>query len=195
MATFFTDAQIAEMAKTTVRSAWFLEMQFKTATSYVWAGETKIEIGGHTWLPTYGGATIDGLGFVGEPVSSQVTVTASGVDETLLGKALADGNEADQQPALFYLQLFGDDWQPIGGLIPLFFGLMQQPRVSMTAMSDTDGSVQTISLPIENPFYNRARPPAGRFTSLDQARRTDSGDKFFDFVPSLANKFFTYPDF
>lgn len=192
---FFTGEQIEIMNRSTVRSAWFLEMQFKSETSRAWAGDTLIDLNGHRWQPTYGAAQVDGLGFVGEPVSSQVTVTASGVDETLLGMALAEANEADQQPALFFLQFFGDDWQPVGGMIPLFFGLMQQPRVSKTAPTETEGSVQSIVLPIENPFYNRARPPAGRFTSLDQNRRTPTPDRFFDSVPTLANKFFTYPDF
>lgn len=192
---FFTDDQIELMVRRTVRSAWLIEMQFKSATSRVWAGDTPIDINGHLWQPTYGMVQIEGLGFTGEPVSQQVTVTAPGVDETLLSMALAEGNEADQQPAMFYLQFFGDDWQPVGGLAPLFFGLMQQPRVSRSAPSDTEGAVQSISLPIENPFYNRARPPFGRFTALDQNRRTPVQDDFFNFVPSLANKTIRYPDF
>ncbi len=192
---FFTDEQADLLAQSVVRSAWLVEMQFKSATSRIWAGDTDLEVGGHIWRPTYGGAQIDGLGFAGQPGSSQVTITASGVDQELLGMALAEANEADQQPAIIYLQLFDDAWQPVGGLAALFFGLMQQPRVSRTALGETEGSTQSITLPIENMFFSRARPPAGRYTPLDQNKRTATQDDIFNFVWSLTNKRFTYPDF
>jgi hypothetical protein len=46
----------------------------------------------------------------------------------------------------------------------------------------------------ENAFFNRSRPPYGRYTDRDQQSRS-AGDKFFQFTPSLLFKTFTYPDY
>lgn len=192
---FFTPDQVEQLSRSTVRVGLLVEKHFKSQTVWLWNGNSVLDAGGREWKPTYGGMQVDGLGQSAEAVSQKVTITASGVDQTVLGMVLAETEEADQQPIVVLFQLFDDDWQPVGGLIPVFFGLMQPPRVSRTQMNGTEGATQTISLTAENAFYNRARPPYGRYTSLDQNKRTAMPDKFFDFMPSLFNKQFVYPDF
>lgn len=192
---FFTPDEIDRLKRTTVRLGMLYEFHFKSETVRRWSGNTTFDAAGHEWLPTFGAVSTDGLGWSGEPVSQQVTLSLSGVDPVVLGMVLAETEEADQQPLIIYLQLFDDDWQSVGGIIPIFYGLMQPPKVSRSQMTMDGGATQTISLAAENMFYNRSRPPNGRYTSLDQNRRTSTPDKIFDFVPSLSNKLFVYPDF
>ncbi len=191
---FFTAEQVASLAASTARAAWLVEARFRSKTVRRWAGDTVLDAGGHEWKPTYGAVQIEGLGFSGEAQSRQVTLTLSGVDPELLPLAVAESDEADQQPLLIYLQVFGADWQPIGGLIPLFFGLMQPPRVDDTPASGDDGAVQTATLTVENAFFNRSRPANGRYTDRDQKRRSP-GDRIMEFVSSLVFKTLRFPDF
>lgn len=189
---FFTPTEADHLAATTARVAWLADMQFKSGSVYRWAGNTSLGIASHTWLPTFGQVSVDGLGWSGEPISRQVTMSISGVDSEILPLAIAETNEADQQPLLMYWLLFDADWQPVGGLIPMFVGLMQPPRVDRTQATEDEGAVQSISLPVENIFYNRSRPANGRYTSPDQQRRY-SGDLMCDFVSSLVFKTLKWP--
>lgn len=192
---FFSAEQVAHMAQSTVRVGMLFELFFKSSTERIWSGNTMLTAGARDWRPTYGMVQVDGLGMSGEPVSKQVTLSTSGVDENILPLVLAETEEADQQPMVVYLQFFDTDWQNTGALVPIFNGLMQPPRVSKGEILGVAGATQTISLSAENAFLERARPAYGRYTSSDQNKRAPTPDKFFDFVPSLFNRNFTYPDF
>lgn len=191
---FFTAQQAAHLAATTARVAWLAKAQFKSETVRLWAGDSILDAAGQEWHPTYGLVQIDGLGFTGEPVSRQITMTVSGVDAAVLPLALSETHEAEQQPLIIYLQLFDAEWQVAGGLIPLFHGLMQPPRVTRSEATESEGAIQSVSLSAENFMFNRAKPPNGRYTDRDQNKRT-TGDRFFEFMHSLRDKTYRWPDF
>lgn len=190
---FFTTDQINILKAGVVRGAWLAEMQFVSSTERYWAGNTMLDAGGHEWKPTHGLVTIDGLGFSGQPDSEVVTFNFPGLDDGLLAKAIGETSEVENRPLVLYLQLFGSDWQTVGGLIPLYTGLMQPPAASTGPIEGTSGPPQGLSMTVENIFYNRSLPPNGRYTSRDQARRVGWDDKFFDLTPSLTFKKFKYP--
>lgn len=198
MSSFFTTEQAAALAGQTVRMAWLAEFQFVSATKRIWSGDTLLAIGGNNWDPTRGHVQIEGLGFSGDASSQKITLSVSAVGDGLpadfLAQALAESDEADQRPLIVYMVLFDEEWQVSGGLIPIGAYTMQPVAVSRAAMEGVEGTVQKISIEAENAFYNRARPPFGRYTDRDQNKRT-SGDKFFEFTPSLTSASFTYPDF
>lgn len=191
---FFTQTQAATLAGTTVRVGLLIQANFRSAITRVWNGVTTLDVNGAEWKPMGDYISVDGLGFSGEPVSRQVTITLNGQDTALMAKAIADSDEADQQPLTVFMQLFDEDWQPVGLPIPVFYGLMQAPRVDRTSATQTDGPVQTISLAVENVFYNRSRPANGRYTDRDQQRRSP-GDLIANFVASLTFKSLRWPDF
>ena len=193
---FFTAEQIAALSATTVRVDILAELQFVSNTVRVWNGNTDLVTGGHTWRPMFGMASIDGLGVSGGTVSESVTLTLNGLpnqDPDLLGLALEETPEADQQMCIVYLQLFDGDWQPVGNPIGVFWGFMQPPKVSRTPMQGTDGAIQSVTMAVENAFFNRSRPPNGRYTDRDQQRRSP-GDKMMQFVPALLFKRIIWPD-
>lgn len=192
---FYTAPQLAILTAGTVRHAWLARMDFKSETVRRWAGHRTITAFAEEWLPTYGAVTIEGLGSSFDTTSKQFTLTLSGVDPDLMALALAETHEADQQPILIYEQLFDADWQRVGDPVWIAYGLMQQPRASTTAATQESGSVQSLVLPCENPFYNRSRVPNGRYTPRDQNNRTTPEDKICDYVSHMRFKTFVWPDF
>lgn len=197
MAAFFTPEQVAEFAKRQVRLDLLVEFRFASETMRVWNGNTVLETGGNTYLPMYGYGSIEGLGMASGTASESVSFQMSGLpSQTLdfLAMALDSINEVDQRIVIVSLQLFDEEWQPLGVPAPIFWGFMQPPRISRTEMNGTEGAIQSISMTAENAFFNRSRPPHGRYTDRDQQARSN-GDKFFQFTPSLLHKVFTYPDY
>lgn len=194
---FFTPDQVAALSATVVRAALLVQFDFTSGTKYAWNGNTELVIGGNTYLPMYGFGQIDGLGYSSGEQSEAVTLSLDGLPDQnldLLSSALAETGEVDQKMLTISLQLFDDDWQPVGSPVGIFRGFMQPPAVSRAAGSETDGGTQTITLDAENIFYGRARPPYGRNTDRDQQARSP-GDKFFGFVTSLLFKKIVYPDY
>jgi len=197
MADFFTAEQIAVLSAGTVRCDFLVKFEFVSDTVYVWNGNTELTVDGNTYLPMRGYGQIDGLGYAGGTTSESVTLSLDGLPGKaidLLAIALAETPEADQQMVTISLQLFSDDWQPTGVPIPVFRGFMQPLKISRGAMQGDDGATQSISITAENIFFNRSRPPHGRYTDRDQQARSP-GDKFFGFVNSLLFKTIRYPDY
>lgn len=193
----FTPEQIDILSQTTVRMDLLVKMEFKTETAYVWNGNTELHVGGNVWLPMHGRGQIDGINISSGSEASNVSLSLSGIPDNrldLLALALDETADADQQLVTIYIQLFDDNWQPVGNPIGIWWGFMQPPRVTRSPMGMADGAVQSVSVTAENAFFNRSRPPYGRYTDRDQQRR-HPGDKFFQFTPSLLFKTFTYPDF
>lgn len=197
MSSFFTADQIERMAASVVRCGFVVEFRFTSETVRVWNGTTEMESNGNTYQPMYGYGSIDGLSMSSSGASETVTFTLSGLPDKspdFLGKVIGETSEVDQNLVVVSLQFFDDDWQPEGAPAPLWWGFMQPPRVSRTEMDGTQGATQSVTLTAENAFFNRSRPPLGRYTDRDQQARSN-GDKFFQFVGSLLFKTFTYPDY
>ncbi|KFB10328.1 hypothetical protein [Nitratireductor basaltis] len=194
---FFTPDQIEALSATTVRCDLLVEMRFKSETFYMWNGNTELETGGKTYLPMYGYGSIDGLGASSNQASETVNFALNGIPDQVpdfLSKVLGETDEVDQRLVIVSLQLFDAEWQPVGSPAPLWWGFMQPPRVSRTEMQGVEGAVQTVSMTAENAFFNRSRPPYGRYTDRDQQKRYP-GDKFFQYMAKLLHAVFTYPDY
>lgn len=196
--TFFTDEQIAYLSKSTVRADFLVKFEFVSETVYIWNGHYDLTVDGIVYRPMHGIAKIDGLSIgSGDQTSRTVTLSTSGIsdnDLNLTALALQQTPEANQQLVTIYLQLFDEDWQPVGSPIAVFFGFMQPPEIDSDAGSELIGGQQILSITAENAFFNRSRPPSGRYTDRDQ-QALYPGDKIFQFVPSLIFKTLTYPDY
>jgi hypothetical protein len=197
MAEFFTADQLSLLSATTVRCDLVCKFEFASSTEWAWNGNTDLIVGGNTYKPMRGYGRIDGLGLAAGTLSEVVTMTLDGLPDMpldFLAKALADTEEVDQRIVTIGLQLFNNEWQPVGSPIPLFRGFTQPPVISRTPMEGAEGATQTVTITAENVFYGRSRPPHGRNTDRDQQARSP-GDKFFGFVASLLSKVIRYPDF
>jgi hypothetical protein len=191
---FFTPDQLLAFQQKTVRAATLCEMFFEPTAKRVWNGDTQLVAGGLAWEPLRGAGFVDGIPGLGQGTADSVTLKLSGVDESLLGLALSESDAVQQRLMVLYLQLLSDEWQPIGAPLAVFYGYMQPPRVDRSIATGDQGSEQLISVECLNAFYNRSRPPYGRYNDSDQQRRYP-GDKFFSFVAGLASKTIPYPDY
>lgn len=192
---FFSADQVDQLSGSVVRVAMLVEFQFASGTKRVWEGNTELVSGGRTWIPLRGMGSIDGLSVPTGTAAEAVTFRVSGIPNDasgLLAEALLGTADAAQQLVTIYLQLFDDEWQPHGAPIGIWWGFMQPPKVNRTEMQGVEGAVQSVEMQAENAFFNRSRPPYGRYTDRDQQRRSP-GDKFCQFTPSLLFKKFLYP--
>jgi hypothetical protein len=199
MSQFFSAEQIALLSASVVRCDFLVAFEFLSGTERAWNGTTPLLANdGNTYLPMHGFGAIDGLGLAGAgTVSESITISLDGLPGQALDwltRALANTADVNQQMVTVSLQLFSEDWQPVGLPIPMFRGFMQPPKISRSTMTQDQGATQSISVTAENIFFGRARPPHGRNTDRDQQARYP-GDKFFGFVNSLLFKTITYPDF
>lgn len=185
---FFTAPQVSALAQQVVRVATLVDFDFVGANERLWNGFGDLDTGGFTWKGIASFGAIDGLEEVRGAISQQVTFTLSGVDEDILALAIGDTADVEGRTVTVYLQLFDDDWQVEGDPIPIWWGIMQPPRITANA------SMRAISVPAENLFYGRARPRAGRYTDRDQQKRFP-GDRFFDRVGALVSKPILWPDY
>lgn len=194
---FFDAAQLAQLSASTVRLATLVDFEFDSGTQRVWNGAGKLIAAGEQYdgLAMGGGlAGIEGLIYSASPESKQITLTLSGVKESLLAIAIAETDQVEGRICVISFQLFDDEWQTIGDPMEPFFGVMQRPKVTRTPLDKETGGQQVIQLPVENLFFGRARPAAGRFTDRDQNIRYP-GDRFFAYVGSLISKVVVFPDY
>lgn len=197
----FTAAQLQILASSVIRVSPLIRLDFRSETIRLWNGSYVLTTGGHQWQPLKGSGTISGIPLQTGLTSETVDLSLSGIADDqvdILTTAFNETSDVQQQSAIIALQLFGntdaDLWQPVGGPINVFYGFMQPPEVTRSPMTGAEGGSQTLTIAVENMFFNRSRPPAGRYTDRDQ-QFISAGDKFFQFIPSLTNKTFTYPDY
>lgn len=194
---FFTADEIAFFnSGKPIRCAFLFEMDFKSGKKGAWNGARELTVNGVVFKPMFGAGSLEGLSFENSTVSRNTTIKVSGVRNDVLGLALSEAEEVQQQYLKIYLQMFDEEWKPIAAPPAIGIWLMQAPEVTQDEVSqDSDTSPsQTISISAENIWFNRSRSPAGRYTDRDQ-QILHPGDDFFKFVPSLVFKTFPYPDF
>lgn len=193
----FSAPQLAALAGKTVRAATLCDFDFDGQPTYLWNGFGEIVIASKTYLGAGESGAIEGLEDIRLPESQRVTFTLSGVSDgpaDLLSIALDDTDIVQGRSVTVYQAFFDDAWAAIGDPVAIYQGIMQQPRVTRERMTEGGGARVTISLPAENLFFARARPPAGRYTAAEQNRRF-AGDKFCDATAMLANATFAWPDY
>lgn len=201
---FFSPEEAAALAATTVRVATLVDLLFEGDPAFIWNGfgtrqflSPVPDVGLQSYIGAGDLGSIDGLEEARAPVSQQVTFTLTAVEGTpadLLGKVLDATDIVQGKLCVVSMQLFDDDWIVIGNPLPIYFGIMQPPRVTRQAATAETGAVRTMSLTTENLFFGRARPRAGRYTDREQQTRFP-GDKFCEFTPQMVNRVLAWPDY
>lgn len=176
---FFTADQLALLAKTRVRMATLVELQFATVARY-WNGNQNITIGGNTWYGTGHMGRIEGLLESRGTNANQINLILSGTDAQTNAIAMSSAAEQEGKFCHVSFQLFDPDWQVVGAPIRVFTGLTQPLTASRQSAPEGSGAVRSLTLPVENFFYGRSRPVASLYTSTDQGERFP-GDKFMDY--------------
>lgn len=199
---FFTPAAAAALARGLVRVATLVDLNFggtppEGGPVYLWNGFGTRQFDGRSYWGAGDIGQIEGLEEIRGPVSHAVTFTLSGVPDSpadLLAKALELSDIVQGRLAIVSLQLFDGAWAAEGAPIPVYFGVMQPPRVTRERATETAGARRILTLPTENLFFGRGRPAAGRYTDREQQMRYP-GDRFCEYTPQLVNATINWPDY
>jgi len=193
----FNPTELAALSASTVRLATLVDFDFAGSPTYVWNGFGTRVFAGKTYIGAGDLGNVEGLEEARGTQANQVTFTLSGVPDSpadLLAKALDDTDIVQGRIVSVSLQLFDADWETLSDPILIYFGVMQQPRVTREAASTEVGARRILTLPAENLFVGRARPAAGRYTDREQQQRFP-GDLFCEYTPQLVNMSIAWPDY
>ena len=178
--------------------AFFVKFNFLSGSYYVWNGFRNLKIDGQLWQPVGPSATIQQIE---DPVSDSIQpiiLTVSGVDAGLLAKALSETNEIRGQLAFIYDMYFDKDEQPIG--VMEAYAMVRMDTLKIRRQADGESWVQVIEISSEHFLTNGPNPPAGRYSSADQAQRLSvlsptPTDLYFEFMSQNQNRVQRWPTF
>lgn len=156
-----------------------VKAEFDTSTIRLWSGTEDLSIGGETYTGAGSLLDISDIEETQELKSSGITITLSGMDDTVLNYALTE-NYQNRPITLFLGYLSGSTNETVGTLT-LFKGRM----ITMNVNDNPEGS--SIMLDCENRLVDLNRPSNLRYTK-DSQEFLHSGDKGFDRVASLQDK-------
>ncbi len=155
----------SQLDSTFFRCALFLQITFRSETSYVSTLPCDFTWGGQTWT---GAGAMGKVGVIEEGIDVEargITVSLSGIDPVLLPESLSDIKLGAS--AKLYMGFFGPDTQAltlVSTPVCLFAGIVDQPSVNM----DPKGGAVTISLNIESSLLRLQRACNLMLTPADQ---------------------------
>lgn len=158
----------------TVEPFYAVEAQFTGGTVRLWTGYGDRQIESNTYTGAGSLLSISGLDEVADLSAKSITVTLSGVDQTVLALALAEPYQRRKLRVLFGV---------IGSTtsVELFSGQMN----TMTIEDSGDSSV--ISILVDSKLVELERASNRRYTSESQKSR-HAGDTFLDYLAKLQDR-------
>lgn len=156
-----------------------VKAEFDTETIYVWTGNEDISIDGNTYIGAGSLLSVSDVRDSLEMKSEGLTITISGMDETVLNLALTE-NYQNRFLTVFLGTLSGGT-EIVAGKMILFKGRMQ----SMNISDDPSGAMITIEC--ENRLTDLDKPSNLRYTNQSQ-KFIDATDTCFSRVQLLQDK-------
>ena len=157
-----------------VEPFYAVEAQFSGGTVRLWTGYGDRTIESNTYTGAVSLLSISGLDEVADLSAKSITVTLSGLDETVLALALAEPYQRRKLRVLF--GVVGNS-----ASVELFAGQMN------TMTIEDSGETSTVSILVDSKLVELERASNRRYTSESQKSR-HSGDTFFDYVALLQDK-------
>jgi hypothetical protein len=167
-------AILTALAQPEVQPFYAVEAQFTGGTVRLWTGYGDRQIEGNTYTGAGSLLSISGLDEVADLSAKSITVTLSGVDQTVLALALAEPYQRRKLRVLFGVVNSTTS-------VELFAGQMN----TMTIEDSGDSSV--VSILVDSKLVELERASNRRYTSESQKSR-HSGDTFFDYVAKLQDR-------
>lgn len=180
-----TAGQQAELEKPVTRFAYFAELKFKTATSYVCSLGQTVTWGGHDWI---GLGSIGGITPIEEAqgtTSSQLTFQLNLAQADMLYLSVVDPSEYRGRDANLYFCPLNEQFQLVDTPVICWRGTMDTMQSSVTGKAGE--SKGTIALKCETSAYGLKRRPALRMNSAMQKQRYPN-DTGFDLLAALIAK-------
>jgi hypothetical protein len=151
-----------------------IKLDFDTDPVYIWSGYGDKDIDGNTYLGAGHLLGVSGLDEVNDLSAKSVTLTLSGMNDTILQMALTENYQ--RRSCTIKLGEMG-----VADTVVLFEGYMNTMSIS------DDGTTSNISLVVESKLINLERASNRRYTN-DNHQARHAGDTFFAYVADLQDK-------
>ena len=184
----------ASLGGRAVRASFLVLLDFATTPMRLWTGAGKLPSGGHDWMGLGEIGSISGLEQAVNGEAPETTLILSGVNSEVVRLARDEFNDEARDrlvTVLIQFHNFEDD-RPLELFdepYAVWSGRMQNARFEFEGPA-----TRRITITAESLFSLRSRPVFSQYTDADQQARF-SGDRGFEFVPTLINKIVTWPDF
>lgn len=162
------------LAGDTVEPFYAIEAQFTGGTVRLWTGYGDKTIEGNTYVGAGSLINISGLEEVADLSARSITVTLSGMDQTVLSLALAEPYQRRTLRVLFGVVGSSD-------AVEVFSGLMNQMTIEDSAEAGT------VSVLVDSKLVELERAINRRYTSESQKARYPN-DTFFNYVSGLQDR-------
>lgn len=164
-------SQQAELEKAVTRVCYFVELDFRDATSYICSANITLTWGGHDWI---GLGTIGSISAIEESEgveSKSLTFTLNVAQLSILALAVGDVEQYRGRNAKMYFCPLDESFQPVGTPQQCWRGIMDTMAVSV------DGEEGAIQLKCETSAYGLKKQPGLRLNAAQQKSRypTDTG--------------------
>lgn len=176
----FDAAGAAALRGETITAEILAFFDFRDDPRRVHGGFGTLRAGGYDWQGLGGlGAVSDIESAVGG-IAPLVTFTLAGVGPEIARDVVEARSRVKGRACAVYLQLYGADLAPLGGLYTLYRGVMDR-------LVHVAGSLNawTAQLTAETRFSRRGLPPFGNLTHADQQRRHPGDDGLFDIAQMI----------
>lgn len=165
---------------------WLLAMDFASGMQRLTTWPLTVTIGGHAYT---GLGNLIEVGAVSESEDSsaeKLTISLSVVNSSMLALAMGNVEAYRGRRVSLALQLFGDNFQPIGAPVPRWAGYMNPVEISRTSSPMAGGpSTGRITLPCTRAGMARARNYAGRRLTHAQQSADYPGDRALEGLQKL----------
>lgn len=168
---------MSALSSQTVRPVIFCELDFSSGTIYVHDGIGTYTWGSQDWIGVGSFGAISSIQEGSEVSPYSITLTLSGLDETMAGAALTE--DYFMRDVTVYLGLLDEDDVLIDTPTQLWAGFMDVMTVSL---GNTGGD--TIDLVCESELAKFDRSSNLRYTHVQQ-QKVNSSDLFFEFLKDI----------
>lgn len=181
-----TTDQINASRASTVRLAFFVELQLTSGTQYLCSAIRNIDWNGHTWGGLGALASISGIEEKTSLEAVSATVGLSGVP--LSWRSLALQEPIRGRRANVWVGLFDENEQLIGNPTLEYSGLLDAPQIATSAPDENGERTAEISIRVGGILADFARRGRGRrHTDADQ-QAMYPGDTFYSRADHIATK-------
>ncbi|KNY21598.1 hypothetical protein [Methylobacterium sp. ARG-1] len=176
----FDAAGAAALRGDTITAEILAFFDFRSSPQRVHAGFGTLRAGGFDWQGMGGLGSVSDIESAVGGIAPLVTFTLAGVGPEIANDVVNAKTEVKGRDCYVYLQLYGSDLSPLGGLYTLYRGLMD--RLVHTANGPDTWTAQ---LTAETKFSRRGLPPFGNLTNADQQRRYPGDNGLFDIAQMI----------
>lgn len=175
---------VATFDSSAAKACAFVQLDFDSGTQRYTTLPYTTTWNGYTWTGTGSLASISEIRESEALVAAGVKIVLSGVPSALIALALSE-NIQSRDCTIWFAALGADnqvqDTPPIE-----FKGSVDNPEVVI------DQGACSITINVESKLADFARPKVRRYNDADQQHEYP-GDKFFEFVPQMAEKEIIWP--